>query len=98
MKTTKSRYYADNNYQAYVVFIGRRPGIYFDWNSTKAQVHRFSGCKYKGFKSKQEATNAYSLWKDEQFKSNQPVSKASKQKEKSNPRRIDNIYEDLPWK
>ncbi|MDC8832498.1 RNase H1/viroplasmin domain-containing protein [Alteromonas gilva] len=36
---------------AYVVFEGRKPGIYATWEETKEQVHRFSGQSYKGFDS-----------------------------------------------
>ena len=44
---------------AYVVFEGRKPGIYTNWAETKAQVHRFSGQSYKGFDSLEEAREAF---------------------------------------
>ncbi len=98
MKVTKTRYYADNNYQAYVVFIGRKPGIYFDWNSAKAQVHRFSGCKYKGYTTVKKAKKAFSDWQDENliFTNSKPKS-TKKMSQNSHPISAD-ILEDLPWK
>ncbi|GKT12423.1 MAG: ribonuclease HI [Thiomicrorhabdus sp.] len=44
----------------YVVWQGRTPGIYTDWNSCKNQVDKFAGAKYKSFSSKAEAEAAYS--------------------------------------
>lgn len=45
--------------EAYVVFVGRNPGVYTSWEETKAQVHRFSGQNYKGFDSLEEAREAF---------------------------------------
>ncbi|GLQ32434.1 ribonuclease H family protein [Litoribrevibacter albus] len=44
----------------YVVWKGRTPGIYTDWNSCKAQVDQFPGARYKSFKTRAEADAAYS--------------------------------------
>jgi len=43
----------------YVVWQGRTPGIYRDWNSCKQQIDKFSGAKYKSFLSLQEAEEAF---------------------------------------
>ncbi len=43
----------------YVVWQGRTPGIYRDWNSCKLQVDKFAGAKYKSFLSLQEAEEAF---------------------------------------
>lgn len=43
----------------YVVFVGRRPGIYEDWHACHAQVAGFSNCAHKKFKTKKEAVEAY---------------------------------------
>ena len=43
----------------YVVWKGRKPGIYTDWDSCKAQVHGFAGATYKSFPTKQEAESAF---------------------------------------
>ncbi|ORY68940.1 uncharacterized protein BCR38DRAFT_482414 [Pseudomassariella vexata] len=39
----------------YAVARGRRPGIYPDWDSCKAQVDKFKGNRYQGYNSMQEA-------------------------------------------
>ena len=39
----------------YAVKAGKEPGIYRDWDSCKAQVHRFKGAIYKSFKTEKEA-------------------------------------------
>ncbi|GAB6070436.1 ribonuclease H family protein [Thiomicrorhabdus hydrogeniphila] len=44
----------------YVVWAGRKPGIYTDWNSCKAQVEKFAGAKYKSFPTQAEAQQAFS--------------------------------------
>jgi ribonuclease HI len=44
----------------YVVWKGREPGIYTDWNTCKKQVEKFAGARYKSFKTRAEAEAAYS--------------------------------------
>ncbi|WEJ63608.1 ribonuclease H family protein [Thiomicrorhabdus lithotrophica] len=43
----------------YVVWQGRTPGIYTDWNSCKQQVDKFAGAKYKSFPTMAEAEQAF---------------------------------------
>lgn len=43
----------------YVVWEGREPGIYEDWEDCLAQVDGFPGAKYKSFKSQEEAVKAF---------------------------------------
>ena len=43
----------------YVVFHGRRPGVYEDWGLCNAQVLGFTHSNYKKFKSAEQAINAY---------------------------------------
>lgn len=43
----------------YVVWEGREPGIYEDWDDCLAQVDGFPGAKYKSFKSQDEAVKAF---------------------------------------
>ena len=43
----------------YVVWEGREPGIYEDWEDCLAQVDGFPGAKYKSFKSQEEAVRAF---------------------------------------
>lgn len=42
----------------YVVWVGRKPGIYSTWDSCKAQVDGFEGAKYKGFPTIELAKSA----------------------------------------
>lgn len=43
----------------YVVWAGRKPGIYGDWDSCKAQVDKFPGARYKSFSSRADADAAF---------------------------------------
>lgn len=43
----------------YVVWQGRVPGIYSDWNSCKNQVDKFAGARYKSFPTLTEAEQAF---------------------------------------
>lgn len=43
----------------YVVWAGRKPGIYGDWDSCKRQVDKFPGARYKSFISQAEADAAF---------------------------------------
>lgn len=43
----------------YVVWKGREPGVYDNWQDCKAQIEGFVGAKYKGFTSQSEALRAY---------------------------------------
>jgi ribonuclease HI len=43
----------------YVVWRGREPGIFTDWNTCKKQVDKFGGAKYKSFKTLGEAEIAF---------------------------------------
>ena len=39
----------------YVVYKGRVPGVYDDWEACQSQVHYFCGNSYKGFHTRTEA-------------------------------------------
>ena len=43
----------------YVVYIGRVPGVYDDWEACRKQVHRFSRNSYKGYNTMAEAQARY---------------------------------------
>jgi ribonuclease HI len=43
----------------YVVWVGRRPGIYPSWAECAAQVDGFPGAKYKSFEDEQQAKVAF---------------------------------------
>ena len=43
----------------YVVWKGKRPGIYKSWSECKAEIEGFKGAQYKGFATLSEAQEAY---------------------------------------
>lgn len=43
----------------YVVFEGREPGVYDDWEDARIQVENFPGARFKGYSSAEEAANAF---------------------------------------
>ena len=47
---------------SYVVYIGRVPGVYEDWEECRRQVHRFSGNIYKGYPTRAEAEARYARY------------------------------------
>lgn len=49
-----------NKSKFYVVWQGWEPGVYATWEQAKAQIHEFSGARYKAFATKEEADEAYS--------------------------------------
>ena len=46
----------------YVVYKGRVPGVYDDWEDCRRQVHRFSGNSYKGYNTMEEAEARYTRY------------------------------------
>lgn len=44
----------------YVVWEGHDPGIYDSWNACQQQIKNYPGAKYKSFKSRQAAEDAFS--------------------------------------
>ena len=46
----------------YVVYKGRVPGVYDDWEDCRIQVHRFSGNSYKGYNTMAEAEARYTRY------------------------------------
>jgi ribonuclease HI len=61
-----------NNF--YVVWAGHVPGIYSDWDKCHAQISGFTGARYKGFATREEAQHAYECGYEE---FNQPARKKS---------------------
>ena len=66
-----SNYNITSRYAAYVVFKGRKPGVYKTWKETEVQVNRCSGSSYKGFASLAEAKRAYRRFLDDGKTQNQ---------------------------
>lgn len=43
----------------YVVWEGRQKGVFTDWDTCKQQIDKFTGARYKSFKTRSEAEAAY---------------------------------------
>ena len=43
----------------YVVWAGRRTGVFLDWEATRSSVHGFAGARYKAFPTRAEAEHAF---------------------------------------
>ena len=46
----------------YVVFRGRKPGVYRDWQSCNDQVSGFPGCSFRSYRTHEEANAAYAAY------------------------------------
>lgn len=66
----------------YVVWEGRTPGIYDNWDDCKAQIDAFTGAKYKSFEDRDEALRAMgaSYWQYVQKQGKTAAPAASKTK------------------
>jgi ribonuclease HI len=49
---------------AYVVLVGRTPGIYVSWEEAKGQVEFFAGACYKGYTDYEDAIEVWEAWED----------------------------------
>jgi viroplasmin and RNaseH domain-containing protein len=47
---------------AYVVFAGRKTGVFKTWAECEAQVKGFSGSQFKGFVDYRQAEDAWEEW------------------------------------
>ena len=47
---------------SYVMYKGKVPGVYNDWEECRRQVHRFSGNSYKGYTTRAEAEARYTRY------------------------------------
>ena len=63
----------------YVVWSGKQPGIYDNWNDCKAQVYQFENAKYKSFESKAEAEAAYKQGYEKYYRNNPSPNNSAKQ-------------------
>lgn len=54
----------------YVVYRGRVPGVYEEWEDCRQQVNNFSGNSYKGYKTRELAVAKWRrhLWKKNRMK------------------------------
>ncbi|MCF2949258.1 RNase H1/viroplasmin domain-containing protein [Paraglaciecola aquimarina] len=51
---------------AYIVYIGRQPGVYKNWDDVHKQINDCPLAWYRPFQSVKEARSAFSLWKRQQ--------------------------------
>lgn len=49
------------NKKFYAVYIGRKTGVFDNWDECKKQIFQYSGAKYRSFKDKEEALNSLKL-------------------------------------
>ncbi|KAK1692076.1 hypothetical protein QYE76_008773 [Lolium multiflorum] len=56
----------------YVVYKGRVPGVYDDWEDCRRQVHRFSGNSYKGYPTRVEAEGRYARYLEREGHEEEP--------------------------
>ena len=47
---------------SYVVYKGKVPGVYDDWEECRRQVHHFSDNSYKGYTTRAEAEARYTRY------------------------------------
>ncbi|MFC4812494.1 ribonuclease H [Paenibacillus sp. GCM10023250] len=43
----------------YVVWVGRKPGVYANWGECQAQINKFDDAKFKSYETRAEAEEAY---------------------------------------
>ena len=43
----------------YTVWVGVEPGVYDSWSEAQLQILHFPGARYKSFKTREEAIEAY---------------------------------------
>ena len=47
---------------SYVMYKGKVPGVYDDWEECRRQVHHFSGNSYKGYTTRAEEESRYARY------------------------------------
>uniref|UniRef100_A0A8R7TEH2 Ribonuclease H1 N-terminal domain-containing protein n=1 Tax=Triticum urartu TaxID=4572 RepID=A0A8R7TEH2_TRIUA len=47
---------------SYVVYKGKVPGVYDDWEECRRQVHHFNGNRYKGYTTRAKAEARYARY------------------------------------
>lgn len=82
-----------SKYAAYVVFKGRKPGVYETWKDTEDQVKGFSGNHYQDFTSLTEAKYAFRHFRKESKSLRLTSAKALKRKVRKNKA---THHDDLP--
>ena len=63
----------------YVVWSGKKPGVYDNWNDCKQQVYQFENAKYKSFESRGEAETAFKQGYEKYYKAHPSPKNSAKQ-------------------
>ncbi|MBX2968219.1 MAG: RNase H1/viroplasmin domain-containing protein [Cyclobacteriaceae bacterium] len=74
----------EKRFTCYVVFRGRRPGVYKKWADVSKQIDGFKKHYYKGFRSLLEATKALNRYMGGEGK---------KKQEKSTPKKYTHVWD-----
>ena len=61
----------------YVVYVGRVPGVYDNWEHAHLQVNGFSGNRYKGYITRADAEARYTLFLAEERRRNRRIKPAT---------------------
>lgn len=56
----------------YVVWVGRKPGVYSDWATAQSQIKGHADAKFKSFESKKEAETAFTYDWSHYYKAKDP--------------------------
>ena len=67
----------------YVIWVGRKPGIYTTWDEAKQQVDKYPKAQYKSFKTKAEAQTAFTKGTSATPYNKKPVNKSISQSAKT---------------
>ena len=63
----------DNKDKIYVVFVGRRPGVYTTWPECQAHVIGFKGNVYKSYKTHRETVSTWVMYEPQWKKLDAPI-------------------------
>jgi ribonuclease HI len=63
----------------YVVWVGRKPGVYTSWTECQEQINKFDDAKFKSYETKTAADEAYKAgWKKQWGQGKQPNNSGTK--------------------
>ena len=62
-----------NEDKIYVVFVGRRPGVYTTWPECQAHVIGFKGNVYKSYKTHRETVSTWVMYEPQWKKPDAPI-------------------------
>lgn len=74
---------------AYVVWVGRQTGVFYNWNDCALSVIGFEGAKYKGFTTEEAARKAFTEGHETYVKQKKDHGRASPHQGRLNLKGID---------